>query len=115
DADLWRFQRDERGDWQPLGAKVASAIGHTGLAWGRGTHELTAEPGEPIKAEGDGKSPAGVFALGKAYGYDETPTTTALPYQQSTANWRCVNDSRSQYYNRVLDAAGVKKDWSEAE
>ncbi len=125
DSRLQRYERKPGQAWQAVGESVASVVGRTGLAWGRGEHAALVQEGaptalvhadDPIKHEGDGKSPAGVFAIGKAYGYDSSPPSgTSLPYQKTSADWLCVNDSSSRQYNRVLDTQGVDKDWSEAE
>lgn len=115
-ATLLRYEREPGGSWRPVATPFAAVLGQTGLAWGRGAHRSPAKTGEPQKREGDGKSPAGVFALGSAYGYAESfGGPTALPYQQVNRRWRCVNDSTSAHYNRVLDTAEVEKDWREAE
>ena len=45
--------------------------------WGLGLHRPL-QPG-PVKREGDGRAPAGVFAIGKAFGYAAS-AATALPY-----------------------------------
>ena len=116
DAALHRFERDKEGKWQTVGTPFDTTIGRTGLAWGRGLHAASARPGDPEKVEGDGKSPAGVFAVGALYGYDKAFSgTTQLDYQEVDKTWRCVNDSNSSHYNRVLSSKGVKKDWQEAE
>lgn len=116
DAALHRFERKAGGDWQPVGKAFASVVGNTGLAWGRGMHTPPTRDDEPTKVEGDGKSPAGVFAVGALYGYDNAFSgTTQLAYQQVDKAWRCVNDSKSQHYNRVFDSKGMEKDWDEAE
>jgi D-alanyl-D-alanine dipeptidase len=116
DSTLLRFERVPGGSWESVGEPIASVIGHGGLGWGRGLHTGGAQPDEPVKREGDGRSPAGVFAIGGVYGYDkEFSGTTTLPYQQVDRKWRCVNDSASTHYNRVLDSEGIEKDWKEAE
>ena len=93
-------------------------IGRTGLAWGRGLHGHGAPRGRsgPVKVEGDGKSPAGVFPIDGAYGYDPTPPDgTELPYTQLTESWRCVDDPASPRYNQVFDATGIPETWASAE
>ncbi|MCP4445946.1 MAG: hypothetical protein GY811_11460 [Myxococcales bacterium] len=116
DATLYRFTR-EAGEilWQAEGEPIASTLGRTGLGWGRGLHGAVAERGEPTKREGDGRSPAGVFPIGRAYGYAAAPGGTSLPYNKVGKSWRCVNDAASIHYNRILDAHGLEKDWQEAE
>ena len=69
----------------------------------------------PIKREGDGKSPAGAFALGASYGYATRAPRARVSYTALDDSWQCVDDPRSSRYNRVLDAAGVTADWSSAE
>ncbi len=116
DADLYKFERGKGGTWQAVGEPFQTVIGRTGLAWGRGLHPDSARAGDPEKVEGDGKSPAGVFAVGALYGYDASfAGSTQLDYQQVDKTWRCVNDSKSSHYNRVLSSKGIKKDWQEAE
>src|SRR4051812_46581665 len=65
---LRRFERDApRGAWRPVGAPVAIVVGRTGVAWD--DRLGTARAGEPVKREGDGRSPAGVFPLDTAFGF----------------------------------------------
>ena len=67
-GELRRFERDGNG-WRQVGDAAPISVGRTGTAWGIG---LTAARNDgPIKREGDGKAPAGVFAIGTAFGYAE--------------------------------------------
>jgi D-alanyl-D-alanine dipeptidase len=112
-TELRRFERTEKG-WKQVGEAWPAVIGVSGAAWGRGLHGQGAPPGQdgPIKKEGDGRSPAGVFALGAAYGYDKAgPPGARLPYTRVDKDWLCIDDGASAHYNKVLDTAGVKKDW----
>lgn len=116
-AELKRFERTESG-WKQVGDPWPAVVGVHGAAWGRGLHGDGAPAGQdgPIKKEGDGKSPAGVFALGGSFGYDRAPPPGArLPYTQTDADWLCIDDARSSHYNQVLDTAGLKVDWSSFE
>ena len=88
-------------------------VGRAGLAWGLGLHpEIHAEP---QKREGDGKSPAGVFSLGKVYGYAQDGLGgLKFPYQVSSPTLRCVDDSKSAFYNKIVEET-PNKDWTSAE
>jgi L,D-peptidoglycan transpeptidase YkuD (ErfK/YbiS/YcfS/YnhG family) len=112
------LQAYERGSaaapWAPIGAPFEASLGRSGLGWGRGLH-----PGGllgPQKREGDGRSPAGVFELRGATGYDaERPAGLRLPYRAATPTLRCVDDARSRFYNQLVDESAVARDWSSAE
>ncbi|NNF59312.1 MAG: hypothetical protein HKN04_13840, partial [Rhodothermaceae bacterium] len=68
----------------------------------------------PVKQEGDGRAPAGVFALTETFGYAEA-ADTGLPYIATNASVECVDDSASRYYNRVLARDSVAVDWTSHE
>jgi L,D-peptidoglycan transpeptidase YkuD (ErfK/YbiS/YcfS/YnhG family) len=116
-ARMARYERTKKG-WAQAGTSIDVVLGHGGMGWGRGLHGDSAPAGMdgPVKREGDGRSPAGVFTIGGVYGYDAMPPQgTRVPYVQVTEPWRCVDDSASSRYNQVFDAAGATPDWSSAE
>jgi len=96
------YARDADG-WQAAGDATQVVIGRTGAAWGIGLH--APQPG-PQKKEGDGRSPAGVFAIGSAFGYAES-ATTGLPYLALNARDYCVDVSGSPLYNRIVNTRVV--------
>jgi L,D-peptidoglycan transpeptidase YkuD (ErfK/YbiS/YcfS/YnhG family) len=111
---LWTRERTGAA-WQQWGRAIPVTLGRSGLRWGRGLH---ANPrGAALKKEGDGCSPAGIFALDHAFGNMPAAKSGAArwPWRQMTASHAGVDDSKSLYYNRVVDAAAVKKDWTSAE
>lgn len=117
-GELERFERGPGGGWKGVGQGWPAAIGGGGSAWGRGLHGHGPPAGRagPVKQEGDGKSPAGAFALGRAFGYEAAPPLgTRVPYVQVDESWVCVDDARSAHYNAVLDRDGVAIDWSSFE
>ena len=66
---LWRFEK-AGAEWKSVAAPIDIVIGKKGLGWGKGLHP--AQSGEMSqKREGDGKSPAGVFALSSVFGFAE--------------------------------------------
>ena len=116
---LQRFERDSvAADWHPVGPAFAVVLGSSGLAWGRGIHG-EAPATETLKREGDGKSPAGIFALSEIFGYapafDSTKTAHPLPYIEARPSTECVDDPASRHYNTLLDRTGVSVDWNSAE
>jgi L,D-peptidoglycan transpeptidase YkuD (ErfK/YbiS/YcfS/YnhG family) len=94
------------GEWKPVREPVSVAIGRSGSAWGIGLH--AAQSG-PQKQEGDGRSPAGVFRIGAAFGYAPT-VATALHYAAMHESDYCVDVSGSPHYNRIVDAQEVGAD-----
>ena len=102
-ATVRRYERS--GDrWQPVGAAWPAIIGRSGAAWGLGRHPDVA--GTPVKREGDGRAPAGVFAIGTAFGYGET-ADTALPYAPMTGGDWCIDVPGSTLYNRIVNVDEV--------
>src|SRR3954469_24799794 len=65
-GNLQRYERLGK-EWEPVGSSIPVTIGKSGLAWGRGLHSIPQNARE--KHEGDGCAPAGVFAIGPAFGY----------------------------------------------
>ena len=106
---LDRYER-EGGDWIRVGTRVPVTIGRSGCGWGAGLHP--AQQDGPRKREGDGRSPAGVFGIGIAFGAEEM-LETGLRYRQMTSHDWCIDVSGSPLYNRIVDdrevgAAGVR-------
>lgn len=99
---LRTFARTEAA-WQEVRTASPVVIGRAGAAWGIGQHPP--QPG-PRKREGDSRSPAGVFAIGTAFGYADS-ASTALAYEQMDANDWCIDVSTSPLYNRIVDAGQV--------
>jgi D-alanyl-D-alanine dipeptidase len=115
---LRRFERKgANGAWAQVGREVPVAVGRSGLGWGAGLVDTSAEAG-PQKKEGDGKAPAGVFALGSAFGFAPSPEASwlRLPYTPLTPSVECVDDTASRRYNQIVDrlAAG-EVDWNSSE
>lgn len=106
EGQLQAYVRKGR-QWQPHGQAFSVALGRSGSAWGLGLHPAQVEG--PQKQEGDGRSPAGVFALGSAFGY-ATTARSGLPYQPMLASNYCMDVPASPYYNRIVDARTVGTD-----
>ncbi|XRD81874.1 hypothetical protein ISN76_17580 [Dyella halodurans] len=100
---LRAYQRT--GDtWHQVAGAQAVTIGHAGAAWGLGLNAAQAEG--PQKQEGDGRSAAGVYRIGEAFGY-ASKTDTQLPYRALQVSDYCMDVSGSPYYNRIVDTRQV--------
>jgi len=102
-ATLQLYQKSG-GRWVAEGAPWQSRLGKSGLVWGKGLHAAPAHA--PPKQEGDGRSPAGVFAIGGAWGYDPSiRKQPLLGYRQVTSRDLWIEDPASPQYNShvILD------------
>ncbi len=122
-GELRRFERDALdAPWRPVhgdGAATPVVIGRGGLGWGVGFDTLAAgELAGPRKREGDGRAPAGAFALGTPFGFappDSMPSV-GPPYLMLGPGTECVDDTGSAHYGRVVDRGEVAEpDWRSAE
>ena len=85
--------------WRAVGAPIAVVIGRGGLVL--------------QKREGDGKSPAGTFRLGTAFGFASS-ADTKLPYLPLRPTTECVDDSSSTFYNQIVERT-PSADWKSSE
>jgi L,D-peptidoglycan transpeptidase YkuD (ErfK/YbiS/YcfS/YnhG family) len=118
-ARLQRFERRPGGDWLAVGAAMPAMLGRAGLAWGRGLH-APVTGGLPDKREGDGRAPAGVFAITALFG-DAAPDSAfaraaKLPYLHATPELKAIDDPASVHYNRIVDQSMIARpDWVSCE
>jgi zinc D-Ala-D-Ala dipeptidase len=114
---LERYERDDSLQWRRVGEAAPVNVGRNGMGWGRGLH--AGDQTGPVKREGDGRAPAGVFALALAFGAaDELPPEAkGFPYLHTLPTTYCVEDTRSKHYNQIIDSNEVKmtswERWSE--
>ena len=115
---LYHFERqNQKRSWELIKEKIPVVLGRNGLAWGRGLHPIDSAL-LPIKTEGDGKSPAGVFTLSSAFGYAASKKMKGLKihYMEITAMRECIDDIKSEYYNQLINNNEVDKvDWQSSE
>jgi len=113
DGRLQRYEKRE-GRWLEVGDWVPVVVGKNGLGW-----DALVEPAParaPAKKEGDGRSPAGIFTIGHAFGFAPAATDLKLPYQPLTDKIECVDDPSSQEYNQVVDRDEIANpDWNSSE
>lgn len=105
-ATLRRYERT-RDAWRQVGEPQPVMLGRSGSAWGLGLHP--AQSAGPTKREGDGRAPAGVFAIGSAFGYAAS-ANTSLPYEPMQASDYCIDVPESPLYTQLVDANVVGSD-----
>jgi L,D-peptidoglycan transpeptidase YkuD (ErfK/YbiS/YcfS/YnhG family) len=100
---LRRFARQgPDAPWQEVGGAVPCRLGRNGLGVGRGLVDFS---DGPVKKQGDGRTPAGLFRLPEAFGYaDEAAARAAgvrLPYAALTDRSACVTAPDSPLFGRI--------------
>ncbi|MEJ6642871.1 MAG: L,D-transpeptidase family protein [Akkermansiaceae bacterium] len=113
-ADLYLYEKNG-AQWGTVEGPIQVRLGRNGLVWGLGIHQAPADA--TIKKEGDGKSPAGIFYIGGAWG--DAPAIKKhpkLPYRKVTPQDLWVEDSKSPYYNQHLVLPHIPKTtWEKAQ
>jgi len=103
-----------------IGKNVSVVLGRSGLGWGKGIHDSSNIFHYPIKIEGDGRSPAGIFNLSSVFGYapEEQINNLKMPYTHITEIVECIDDVNSEYYNQIVRRDKIEKekvDWESSE
>lgn len=106
-ATLQTFERAAPDrPWQPRSDPQTAVVGKAGLGWGL-TFRDAAAPGEPLKKEGDKRSPAGIFALGPAFGFGASDLPGYVQIKKGVQI--CVDDPGSPYYSEIVTRAEAGK------
>jgi L,D-peptidoglycan transpeptidase YkuD (ErfK/YbiS/YcfS/YnhG family) len=102
-AQLQLLERPSKeAPWSKVGEARKSVLGHAGLGWAWNFAHLAADR-EPVKQEGDGRTPAGFFPVGRPFGF--APASVAGYVQLAPGKTFCVNDVRSPHYNTIVPRA----------
>lgn len=89
------------GRWRRVLGPFPARLGSKGLVWGLGLH---ANPRRgTVKKEGDGRSPAGIFALGGVWTTrGDVKVDRGIPVVHVCDRDLWVSDLQSPYYNRYV-------------
>jgi len=102
-ARVQYLERDAAGVWHKALDDERAVLGRAGLGWSRAFADLAGEI-QPIKREGDRRTPAGFFEIGGAFGFG--PSTDSAVYTSlKPGEHFCVDDPASPHYNTVLPKA----------
>jgi L,D-peptidoglycan transpeptidase YkuD (ErfK/YbiS/YcfS/YnhG family) len=102
-AKVQRFEKQGKG-WRAAGRAKAASLGKGGMAWSWASKAF-ATAGERVKAEGDKRTPAGFFPIGKPFGF--TPRDVPGYVSLRTGQHYCVDDPNSPHYNSVVPKASA--------
>jgi L,D-peptidoglycan transpeptidase YkuD (ErfK/YbiS/YcfS/YnhG family) len=89
--------------WSLVGAPEPVMLGSGGVAWGRAFRSFAADD-EPIKVEGDKRSPAGFYAIGRPFGFAPSPLAGYLQLQSDSI---CVENPSSPAYNTITSGNAI--------
>lgn len=96
-AVMQRYEK--RGEWEKIGEEVPVTLGRNGLGY--------AMDKGPLKNEGDGRSPLGVFAITSTFGY-EREGVGRMPYLYADGGLICIDDAGDERYNTIVKLDGEK-------
>ncbi|MBS1159005.1 MAG: hypothetical protein H6R15_1424 [Proteobacteria bacterium] len=119
-GSLQRFARNSAIDeWRAIGAAIPVSLGRAGLGWGIGRHRGSEMRG-PRKREGDGRAPAGLFAISELFGTADRESPFArsarLPYRCTSRDLKAIDAPLSKYYNRLVEHSALPdRDWTSHE
>jgi L,D-peptidoglycan transpeptidase YkuD (ErfK/YbiS/YcfS/YnhG family) len=106
-ANIQRHERAGPGEaWRANGPAMPGVVGLTGMGWAW-SFENVAKTGEPVKREGDKRTPAGIFSIGQGFGIAASGPRRHLKLQAETTY--CVDDVRSAAYNTIVPMSSVPK------
>jgi L,D-peptidoglycan transpeptidase YkuD (ErfK/YbiS/YcfS/YnhG family) len=103
-GELRVFKRGRSGTgWRLVRAAEPVTLGRGGVAWGRAFRYLAAND-EPVKVEGDKRSPAGIYAIGRPFGFARSQLAGYLQLQSDSI---CVEDPSSPAYNTITSGKAI--------
>ena len=103
-ASLQRFTRaSPSAKWTAESGPVTALIGLRGVGWAHAFRAF-AQPGEPVKVDGDKRVPAGFFKIGRRFGFSPSERPGYLRIEEGMT---CVDDPNSPAYNTITSRANV--------
>ena len=104
-ATLRLFERQSVDDvWRALRPPEPVMLGAKGAAWAEAFRHFKRRR-DPVKREGDQRTPAGIFAFGPPFGFAPSPLPDYLHLQPDTV---CVDDPQSAAYNTITARQSIE-------
>jgi D-alanyl-D-alanine dipeptidase len=113
-------RKDKRSKWKRVNDVFPVVVGRNGLGQAADDVAVLSEGrqyssgGTPIKHEGDGRAPAGLFPLTMSFG--NADVGSKLPFTKLDEFTECVDDVDSRWYNKIVNRMQVGIfDWNSSE
>jgi L,D-peptidoglycan transpeptidase YkuD (ErfK/YbiS/YcfS/YnhG family) len=104
-ATVQLFERTSTdAPWRSVQTLGPAVVGVSGLAWGHPFRKWARE-GEPFKVEGDKRTPAGIYRIGRSFGF--VPSSRPGYLHLKTGQTVCVDDPSSPAYNTITSRAEI--------
>jgi D-alanyl-D-alanine dipeptidase len=113
---LFTYERNNPDEaWKEVFDPFPVVLGLKGIAWGQGLEDYRQPDNQ--KVEGDKRSPAGIFSLTSVFGYKSEVSAQVLhmPYIHVDDQVRCIEDSKSAWYNQIVREDALSPDWDGAD
>ncbi len=104
-ADVRTFERKSpAARWEARSKREPAVVGMNGIAWGN-PYISYGKKDEPVKREGDHRTPAGIYRFGATFGFSAAKLPGHL--QLAPAKQFCVEDAGSRYYGKIVPQSVV--------
>ena len=102
-AVMTRYE-NEAGTYRAVSSSIPVILGRSGLGWDKNR--------EPLKREGDGRSPAGLYNISATFGED-VHSNSSMPYWFADDKLICIDDVNDSKYNTMgyLEGSSVPKSY----
>jgi L,D-peptidoglycan transpeptidase YkuD (ErfK/YbiS/YcfS/YnhG family) len=97
-------RRSANMPWKRVSAAEPAVVGRAGLGWGFPFLNFK-ESEEPEKVEGDNRTPAGFFRIGRSFGFG--PSTRPGYIEVKSGETVCVEDPSSPFYNTITKRSDI--------
>jgi L,D-peptidoglycan transpeptidase YkuD (ErfK/YbiS/YcfS/YnhG family) len=97
-------RRSDNMPWKRVSAAEPAVVGRAGLGWGFPFLNFK-ESEEPEKVEGDNRTPAGFFRIGRSFGFG--PSTRPGYIEVKSGETVCVEDPSSPFYNTITKRSDI--------
>jgi len=101
-ATVHIFTRKTPADatWERVAQPEPAVVGAAGIGWAEDFNHL-AKKDEPVKREGDKRTPAGIFRIAGPFGFEASKISGYTKLQAGKSF--CVDDPTSLLYGRIVD------------
>lgn len=106
-AQLHTFERKSpAASWRKSSEPQSCVVGARGVGWGHPYLSFRRD-NEPVKEEGDERTPAGIYRIGAMFGFAEDKRPNYI--QLAPGKHFCVEDTSSRFYGQIVPQSSVSE------